>query len=196
MSDSFSDPAFVDRIRAKDPEALTEVVQKYLGQIQRAARGAGLAPHEADDVAQATFTTFIETAERFEGRSHVRTWLFGILYKTIAGRRRQRDKERRMDDIDETYESRFDDSGGWADPPRGGYEVVWSQQVAEKTAECLDEAPEKQRMAFVFREVQGLSTEEICNALDVSRTNLGVMLHRLRHRLRDCLEGKGVWGGS
>jgi RNA polymerase sigma-70 factor (ECF subfamily) len=196
LTENFSDPAFVRRVQAKDPEALAAVVRAYLGQIQRAARGAGLAPHEADDVAQATFTTFIETADRFEGRSHVRTWLFGILYKTIAGRRRELDKERRMDDIEDTLESRFDDSGSWSSPPRGGYEVVWSQQVAEKTAECLDEAPDKQRMAFVLREVQGLSSEEICNVLEVSRTNLGVMLHRLRHRLRDCLEGKGVWGGS
>jgi RNA polymerase sigma-70 factor (ECF subfamily) len=196
VTDRFSDPSFLARLRAKDPEALGEVVKAYLGQIQRAARGAGLTASEADDVAQATCTTFIETADRFEGRSHVRTWLFGILYKTIAGRRRERDKERRVDDIDETFETRFDSSGSWSNPPRGGYEVVWSQQVADKTAECLDEAPDKQRMAFVLREVHGLSSEEICNALEVSRTNLGVMLHRLRHRLRDCLESKGVWGGS
>ena len=59
-----------------------------LPQIVRAARGAGFAPQLAEDVAQDTFVTFIETAPRFEGRSHVRTWLFGILYKKIAAARR------------------------------------------------------------------------------------------------------------
>ncbi len=47
-------------------------------------------------------------------------------------------------------------------------------------------------MAFVLREVEGLSTEEICKILEVSRTNLGVLIYRARNRLRECLEAKGV----
>ncbi|HUH02956.1 MAG TPA: sigma factor-like helix-turn-helix DNA-binding protein [Kofleriaceae bacterium] len=57
---------------------------------------------------------------------------------------------------------------------------------------CLQDAPGQQRTAFVLREVEGLSTAEICNILEVSATNLGVMLHRLRNRLRECLERKGI----
>ncbi len=47
-------------------------------------------------------------------------------------------------------------------------------------------------MAFVLREVEELGTEEICKILDVTRTNLGVLLHRVRMRLRECLETKGL----
>ena len=46
-------------------------------------------------------------------------------------------------------------------------------------------------MAFVLRELEGLTTEEICKILDVNRTNLGVLLYRSRNRLRECLETKG-----
>ena len=80
MKMSIDDPRFAERIREEDPEALRAVVTSYLGQIHRAARSAGLDPERAEEVTQATFTTFIEKARNFEGRSHVRTWLFGILY--------------------------------------------------------------------------------------------------------------------
>ena len=49
-------------------------------------------------------------------------------------------------------------------------------------------------MAFVLREVEDLSTVEICKILDVTRTNLGVLLYRARNRLRECLESKGIKG--
>ena len=69
-------------------------VETYLPQILRAARGAGLGPQDAEDVTQSTFATFIEKAPHFEGRSRVRTWLFGILYKKIAETRRVRQRDR------------------------------------------------------------------------------------------------------
>ena len=47
-------------------------------------------------------------------------------------------------------------------------------------------------MAFVLREIEELETEEICKILDVTRTNIGVLLHRARNRLRECLETKGI----
>ena len=77
-------PGLAAAIRSRDPAAIREVVRAYLPQILRAAAGAGLDGQVAEDVAQSTFLTFLETAHRFEGRSRVRTWLFGILYRKIA----------------------------------------------------------------------------------------------------------------
>ena len=57
---------------------------------------------------------------------------------------------------------------------------------------CMELLPDAQRFAFVLREVEELSTGEICKILGVTRTNLGVMLYRARNRLRECLESKGV----
>ena len=61
---------------------------------------------------------------------------------------------------------------------------------------CLDEVPDRQRLAFVLREVEGFETEEICNILQVSANNLGVLLFRARNRLRECLESKGMKGSE
>ena len=183
-------PKLAARIRTRDPEALQVVVETYLPQILRAARGAGLKPQEAEDVAQNTFTTFVESAERFEGRSHVRTWVFGILYRKISETRRKLGKDRQIDDIEEVFESRFDENGTWSQPPRAADVELEAKQTREEISDCLEAAPSKQRMAFVLREVEGLSSEEICKILEVSSTNLGVMLFRLRNRVRECLEAK------
>ncbi len=186
------DPGFAARIRERDAQALEEVVRRYLPQVLRAARGAGLPPQLAEDVAQDTFVTFIETAPRFEGRSHVRTWLFGILYKKIAAARRGLRRDEEMDDIEEVFEQRFDDAGSWTRPPRPVDAEVYDAEVRQGIDGCLDRVPTNQRMAFVLREIEGMDTREICKVLEVTRTNLGVLLHRVRNRLRECLEAKGI----
>ncbi len=188
------DPELSARIRARDPATLRAVVRAYLPQILRAARGAGVASQQAEDVAQDTFAAFVETAPRFEGRSHVRTWLFGILYRKISETRRHLDRDRRTDAIDEVVESRFDAAGSWSQPPRSADSALHSREIREQIEDCLDASSTRHRMAFLLREVEELSTEEICKILDVTVTNLGVMLYRVRNRLRECLEAHGVWG--
>lgn len=191
---SIDDPDLAARIRSLDREALAVVVDAYLDQIVRAARGAGLNRHQAEEVAQNTFTTFIETASRFEGRSHVRTWVFGILYRKLQEARRGFAKDRRTDDIEDVFESRFSETGSWSRPPRGPDDHLFAKEARAEIGDCLEVTPQNQRLAFLFREVEGLSTEEIRKILGVSATNLGVMLHRVRNRLRDCVETK--WESS
>ena len=188
---SVEDPVLVARIQVADPDTLEEVVRTYLSQMLRAARGAGLKPHEAEEVVQTTFAVFIEKADRFEGRSRVRTWLFGILYRKISEARRRLGRSRQMDSIDD-FEERFDASGSWSSPPQSLEMKVYSRQVRGLIENCIEEVPLKQRMAFLLREVEELDGDEICNILDVSRTNLGVLFYRVRNRLRECLEAHGV----
>ena len=195
MSKLLDDPHLPELIRARDPGALREVVESYLPQVVRTGRGAGLTQQEAEDLAQDTLTTFLEAAHRFEGRSHVRTWIFGILYRKLAEARRGFAKDRRFDDIDDVFESRFDEKGSWSRPPEAADARLRRGDVRGEISDCLEQAPERQRLAFHLREVEQVSTSEICNILEVSRTNLGVMLFRIRNRLRECLESMG-YGGS
>ena len=153
-----SDPNLAAQVRAGDRTAIRTVVETYLGQIFRAARGAGLGPQEAEDVTQATFTTFIEAAPRFEGRSSVRTWLFGILYKKIAEVRRARQRDNQNEDIDEAFERRFDAGGMWTSPPDPIDTVLHRKEVEAEIFTCLDAAPLRQALVFILREVEELST--------------------------------------
>lgn len=187
-----SDAEFLANIRPREPNTLEEIVRKYLPQVVRAARAAGLAPHEADDAAQSTFITFLEKAETFEGRSHVRTWLFGILFRKVMEMRRGIGRDRETDEIDDIVESRFNANGSWIRPPQAADAELYARQVREGIDDCLETAPPKQRMAFVLREVEGMTTAEVCKILEVTDTNFGVLLYRVRNRLRECLEAKGV----
>lgn len=187
-----TDDALLTRIRNRDDATIEQIVRSYLPQLVRAARAAGLTREEAEDAVQATFATFLEKAHTFEGRSQVRTWLFGILYRKILELRRGLERDREIDDIDTVMERRFDARGGWVHPPRRADAELEVRLLREGIDGCLRSSPEKQRMAFVLREIEGLTTSEICEVLDVTETNLGVLLYRVRNRLRECLETKGV----
>ena len=183
-------------VRARDDNAIRVVVETYMPQILRAARGAGLELHRAEDVTQETFTTFIEKADTFDGRSHVRTWIFGILYKKILEEHRSQQRDEQLDDIEETVEARFKPDGSWSRPPGRVDTTLQRAEIRELLRSCLDGVPFRQRLVFILREAEGFSTKEICNIVDVSRTNLGAMLHRCRNRLRECLEARGVRGSE
>ena len=186
----------VRRAQGGEPGALREIVRANIGPILRAAQASGLSAERAEDVTQSTFATFIEKAGSFEGRSSIRTFLFGILYKKIAEERREVRKETRFDDIDDVMERRFAAGGGWTRPPERVDVKLYRRQVRRYIEECLERLSVSQKAAFVFREVEGLATAEICKILDLTVTNLGVVLHRARNRLRECLEAKGIRGGE
>jgi len=189
---SFETPELAADIRAGEPRAQRLVVESYLPQVLRAARAVDLDPATAEDVAQSTFLTFFEKAATFEGRSLIRTWLFGILYHKIKEARREGLREMPTDEIETIVDRRFDERGNWASPPQDIEKVLEGVEAREAIDGCLEGVPTQQRMAFVLREVEGLVSEEICKALDVTRTHLGVLIFRARNRLREWLEARGM----
>ena len=114
------------------------------------------------------------------------------MYRKILEARRRVQRDQKMDDIDAVVEQRFDAQGSWTRPPRPVDDQVYASEVRAEIQNCLEITPDVQRMAFVLREVEGLDSQEVCKILSVSRTNLGVLLYRVRNRLRECLEAKGI----
>lgn len=185
------DADFLERLRRRDPDALTVAVREHARPLLRAAKGLGFAEEEAEDLVQDVFKTFLERLDSFEGRSQLRTWLFGILHRKALERRRAAIVDDRIDPIDEVFDSRFDPKGNWNRPPADLERLLLSKEIGQLIRGCMDGLPVNQREAFVLREVEGLETGEICKILEVSVTNFGVLMHRARARLRECLEQKG-----
>ncbi len=152
----------------------------------------GFSPDEAQDLAQSVFLALMESIGRFQGRSHIRTFIFGIFYNKVSEHLREKQKVEGNDPIDEVMESRFDNKGRWRQPPADIEQGVFDREVRGMIQECLENVPRGQRIAFYLREVEELTTPEICKKLAISGTNLGVLLYRARNRLRECLEKKGV----
>lgn len=182
-------------IRAGDRDTLAIVVHESLPPLLRAARGAGLEPTDAEDVTQDVLLSFVAKAHQFDGRARVLTYLFGILYRKIAElRRKSWRRELGVDDIESIVASRFDHTGRWIRPPRGPEEDHNDLEIRHWVGECLETLPDQQRAAFVLREVEDRETDEICGILEITSNHLGVLFHRARHRLRECLERMGFDG--
>lgn len=186
----FSSEEFRERLRRRDQAAVEELVTSYFHQLFRAGRGMGFSREESEDLAQSAFATLIEALPRFENRSHIRTFLFGIFFNKVREYLRAKKRENNTDPIDESVESRFDRHGRWKQP--FVERQIFAQQIQGIIRECLDALPPAQRAAFYLREVEEMKMSEICNRIDVTLTNCGVLLFRARNRLRECVEKKGL----
>jgi RNA polymerase sigma-70 factor, ECF subfamily len=194
MSDTdFSDPEFLARLKGRDRSALTELVEAYLPQLIRAGHGMGFAREECEDLAQSIFVAVIESLPQFQGRSHIRTFLFGIFYHKVSEHLQEKQKAQENDPIDELVESEFDAGGNWRQPA-ADIEKQLLGQAGRIIQHCLETIPRAQRIAFYLREVLEMKTPEICKKMGISASNLGVLLFRARNRLRECVELEGLRG--
>lgn len=189
------DNTYLGRLRRRDPEALRAVVDEQGRRLYRAARGMGYSKNEAEDLVQDVFVTLIESIDRFEGRAQVGTWLFGILHHKSQERRRSAVREEMNDPIDQVFESHFDARGSWIRPPTAPDRDVSAQEAGQAIQDCLAGLSPIQREVFQLRQVEELSAAEVCKISGHTITHIGVLFHRARMKLRECLEGKG-WGRS
>jgi RNA polymerase sigma factor (sigma-70 family) len=184
-------PDIVDSLRRRDPAALQAVVKENARKLCRAARGMGLPNDRAEDLTQEVFVTFLSTLDRFEGRSQISTWLFGILHHKVQEQRRASARDELSDPIDEAFEARFDANGSWIRPPVAPDRLAASGQMTDALAGCLEDLPPLQREVFHLRQIEDLPASEVGNILDRTVTHVGVLFHRARLRLQHCLEQKG-----
>lgn len=185
----------VAAIRAGDPVEIEAVVREALPGLIRTAMAAGLPRDRAEDAVQASLLVFVQRAADFDGRARVATWIHGILVRKIWEERGRMGRASREEDIDRLVYSRFDPDGMWVRPPRAPDEALSQGEFRRELSSCLETLPHRQALAFTLRQVEGFATEEVCNILEVSANNLGVLLFRARNRLRECLESRG-FGGS
>ncbi|HXL94637.1 MAG TPA: RNA polymerase sigma factor [Streptosporangiaceae bacterium] len=129
---------------------------------------------------------------RFERRSSFRTWLFRILVNRAisAGVRERRSVP--VDDMGPVVDaSCFDAGGTWQVPPEPWADQVDDQVIAAKISArilaAIDELPLQQREVVTLRDVQGLSSGEVCAVLDISNANQRVLLHSGRSKLRQVI---------
>lgn len=181
---------FIEKLKKSNTSAQEEVVNTYTKHLYNAALGKGFSKEEAQDLTQQTFLTFFEVVKRFEGRSTVRTFLFGILFNKSMELRRDFKKESMHDSIDDVWESQFDSKGHWSNSssPKNPEDFLESQEKLGIIEQCLEKLPEVQKNVFTLKIVEETETEEICNILSISPTNLRQLLFRGRNRLRLCVE--------
>jgi RNA polymerase sigma-70 factor (ECF subfamily) len=186
------DPELLALLRRRDPATLRRIVDEHARRLYRAARGMGLQPAEAEDAVQDMFLTFLRRLDQFEGRSEVSTFLFGILRHKVRERRRDLPRNREQP-IDDLLEGRFDADGRWLSSPVAPDRATASREVGRAVRQCLDDLSPLQREVFHLRQVEDLPAAEVGDLVGERDNHVGVLLHRARLHLRDCLDRKG-WG--
>ncbi len=178
----------IREIKERRAGALEELVKTYTQPLIAAAFTLGFSETDAEELAQDTFVSFLEAVDRFEGRSQLKTYLFGILYNKASTLRQKRWREEGTDDIEKAFDQRFDLDGQWSVPPKGPEDAALTQEIKRMIEKCAEGLPAQQRAAFFLRETEGERAESVCNILKVSPTHLRVLLFRARVKLRECLE--------
>ena len=145
---------------------------------------------------QETLLAAVRTQEKFRGGSTVRSWLCGILKNKICDHFRKKGREMSFTDLeffaDECAE-KFVPEGFWVhmNGPKEwkpeADEVMYRDEFWQTMHDCLAKLPERTANVFMMREMEDVESKEICRSLDISESNLWVMLHRARMALRECL---------
>ena len=152
-------------------------------------------PDLAEEIVQETFLAALQAHKRFQGRASEKTWLIGILKHKIADHFRKVGREQPLTVIDfedDSMENIFGRNGNWIDgPSRWSFDPGKSLEQKEflKTLHnCLEKLPSRLAQVFIFREMEGFRSKEICDLMSISPNNLYVMLYRARLHLRRQLE--------
>ena len=170
-------------------------VDEYGDSLYRFAQARVKDPSIAEDLVQETFLAGLGARKNFKGRSSTRTWLIAILKHKIVDYIRKKTREQDTDKLESMtngIDVNFTDRGDWKLRPnkwaRNPMKLYEQKEFMDVLYNCLAELPDRQAKAFMLREINGLSTEEICKELNISATNSWVILYRARMLLRGCLE--------
>jgi RNA polymerase sigma-70 factor (ECF subfamily) len=200
---ALTDEQLVAALRAGNEAAFATIVRDWHAGLLRVARIFTPSRSVAEEVVQETWLRVLGALDRFEGRSSLRTWVFRILVNTAKTRAQREGRTIPFSALQEASRvpeaavepERFlpDDHphhpGGWASPPPA---LPEDRLVATETRDVIGRAiealPANQRAVISLRDIEGWSSDEVRNALDLSEVNQRVLLHRARARVRRALE--------
>jgi RNA polymerase sigma-70 factor (ECF subfamily) len=192
-----SEPAINEIVNEAGPADPSEWVDRYGDFLFRYAMIRIRDRSRAEDLVQETFLAALKGRHSFSGKSAERTWLVGILKHKILDYFRSQSREVSLhgeDFTDPPGDDPFNAVGHWegeAGPTEWGgnpADLFRQKEFLEQLTNCLSGLPPAHAAVFTLREIEGAGTKEICKELNVSETNLWVILHRARMQLRKCLE--------
>ena len=187
MASEDSDRVLMERLRRGDKAACAECIERHSPGGYRVALRLTGNEAEAEDVVQETFFSAFKAIDKFEGRSGLATWLYRIAHNAALMRLRRTRPDQVSVDDEEVFGEGLPmpaQMHDWCCLPERDLK---SSEAREEMEHAILDLPEKLRAVFVMRELEGLSTEETAEALDVSIDVVKVRLHRARLQLRERL---------
>jgi RNA polymerase sigma-70 factor, ECF subfamily len=177
---------------AGDREAFATLVRRYQPVVLRVARYYVNSSATAQDVAQETWLAVLKGAERFEGRSSVKTWLLRITANRARSIGTREKRQVPVDPTDPVAADRFNTQGMWKEPPSSFDDLLADgevhQQLAAVVRDAITTLAPLAQSVVTLRDVEGLSTRDVATVLDLTEANARVVLHRARAHIRAAVE--------
>ncbi|QXP71762.1 sigma-70 family RNA polymerase sigma factor [Polaribacter sp. R2A056_3_33] len=148
----------------------------------------------AKDLVQDTFFAGLKSAKNFQGKSTERTWLISILKRKIIDYYRKINSKKGQAEVRMNFYDDGENEGNWLEErvPQSwdnqSEKTIENEELKSQLDSCIDALPEKYAMVFRMKTIQEFETEEICKELDITASNLWVIIHRARTQLRKCME--------
>lgn len=149
---------------------------------------------KAKDLVQETFFAGLKSMKNFEGKASERTWLISILKRKIIDHYRKINSNKGKAEVRMNFYSDGEREGDWIEervPQSWSSETdsnIETEELGVTLQDCIERLPEKYKIVFEMKTIQGFETEDICNELDITSSNLWVIIHRARTQLRRCME--------
>jgi RNA polymerase sigma-70 factor, ECF subfamily len=196
---AMTEAQLLDALRGGDEQAFAHLVSRHHAAMLRVARNYVACGSVAEEVVQETWLGVVNGIHNFRGGSSLKTWIFRILINRAMSRGKREQRIVPFSSLQPAGESerdgfdpdRFLADGHWETPPRPFEAPADRMALLEFRArlrEALVHLPERQQIVVTLRDVEGLSSDEVCDLLHISAENQRVLLHRGRTRLRQALE--------
>jgi len=183
--DTISEAELVDRIREGEKALFEILIRRNNPFLYKIGMSYGYSHEDVEDLMQETFIAAYLNLEKFEGRSRFKTWITRIMLNQCYRKAQKLSfkNEKANDDIlnEKTipmFESNHTDT----------YKTVLNKELSYVIGHALTTIPLEYRMVFSLRELNGLSTAETADALDISETNVKARLSRAKQMLRQKVE--------
>jgi RNA polymerase sigma-70 factor, ECF subfamily len=172
----------ISRCQRGDQEALKEIFDKYNKKVYRIAYGVVRQREEALDIVQEVFIKLFHSIKNFKGKSHFYTYLYRMVMNTAIDHARKTGKQ---------IISSLDQEGSFQpfdDLEKGPERILLQKELEERVKLAMDKLPAEQRAALIFRDVEGLSYQEMAETMGCSIGTVMSRLHYGRKRMQELLK--------
>ncbi len=173
-----SDEQIVDRVRSGDTAAFEILMRRHNQLLYRTVRSVLRDEAETEDTLQETYVRAFMHLDQFLGRARFSTWLTRIAVNEAFHRRKRRSRFTGIDEVADTLES----------PSPGPEHGAADAELRQFLEASIDRLPDDFRTVFVLRDVEGLSTGETAESLDIPEETVKTRLHRARRQLQHQLD--------
>jgi RNA polymerase sigma-70 factor (ECF subfamily) len=148
----------------------------------------------AQDLVSETFLAGLKSMKNFKGEASERTWLVSILKRKVIDHYRKINSNKGKAEVRMSYNSDSETEGDWleervADPyDKTAEDNIENTELADAIDNCLSKLPTKQAQIFEMKTILNYETETICNELEITASNLWVIIHRARVSMASCLQ--------